>query len=157
MLLGWGLCIGELGRRNATLQAPAGPDAITLYTLDDDGDDGTLVFTVNTPPSAGDGAAAGDGLGSITGYQWRPEASYPVWFDLAGAGPHTLSSPLLAGETLTPQFRALGYQGRAGAITTAASTTVPGAAVDVIYLVAADGDALFAADGKRLVVLVPTV
>lgn len=158
-MLSFGLQIGDAGgrRRGVVVDpSPAGPAAITDYDLEDGANDGELDFTINTPPDGGDGAAAGDGLGSVTGYEWRPQ-NYPRWFSLAGEGPHTLATPLLPGETLKLQFRALGYLGRAGAITTTADTTVPGAAVDVIYVVDADGNRVVNADGKQAVVLVPTV
>lgn len=156
-MLKFGLEIGECGGlpSNSVL-TPAGPAAITSYTLVPGASDGTLTYTITGAPSAGDGAVAGDALGTITGYQWRP-TDYPVWFPLTGLGPHTLQSPLLPGESLTLQIRALGYQGRSGAITTTAAVTVTGAAVDIIYVVDADLNAVFSSSDKRVVTLVPSV
>lgn len=158
----FGLRVGDIAGRPsagaaAPPAAPSGPAAITDYTLEAGAEDGTLAFTVNTPPDGGDSTVKDDGLGTVTGYQWRPEAGYSEWFDLAGLGPHTLATPLLPGETLAPQFRALGYDGRTGTIATASPITVTGAAVDVIYVVDADFNRVVNADGKQAVVLVPTV
>jgi hypothetical protein len=64
---------------------------------------------------------------------------------------------MLPGDNLPLQIRALGYQGRTGAITTTAPVLVPGTAVDVIYVVDSDLNAVFSSSGKRVVKLVPTV
>jgi hypothetical protein len=154
MLLGWGINLGECGRRPGDhTSAPAGADAIADFTIVA-GADGELTYTIGTAPDAGDGAAAGDGLGTITEYQWRP-ADYPVWFDLgASIGAFTLGLPLLAGETLDIEIRALGYAGRGGAITTV-TRTVPGAALMPLWLYGDNDEPLYGDDDKRLFVLIP--
>jgi hypothetical protein len=71
----FGFRVADCGPRSAdvtpTEPTPAGPAAISDYDLDP-GADGELTLTINTPPDAGDGAVADDGLGTITGYQWLP-------------------------------------------------------------------------------------
>ena len=113
-----GLRLGACWRGSGgsvTVPAPSGPAAITDYDLVAGAEDGTLTLTINTPPSAGDSDTFGDGLGTVTGYQWRPEAGYAEWFDLAsvlpervgiggtrfsGAGTKTLDIEAITGATL---------------------------------------------------------
>lgn len=135
---------------------PAGPEAITDYTLEPGVSDGTLTLTINTNPDAGDSTTAGDGLGTITGYQWQP-VDYPVWFSIGDGTPDafTLASPILSGETNMYNIRALGFGGRAGTITTTASVVAPGVAVNIRYLYTTDEKQLYTSDEKKLIVLTP--
>lgn len=139
------------GSKRELVVAPraAGPGPVS-FSLSAGLVDGTLRITVSEP-DLGDGVAHGDGLGVLTGFQWRVNPRTD-WLPLGlTAGTWQVGAPLVPGEIASIRVRALGYGGRLGQLGPAQAHAVTGPASTVIHFVNAAGQHLVNAAGRHLV------
>lgn len=95
---------------------PVGPGLITDWSAVPGGI-GEIDITIGALPSAGDGATAGDGLGTITALQYQIDNG--AWVGLGTSPLTTTLTGFGSGQVVLLRVRALGYLGRSGSVASA--------------------------------------